>query len=287
MKSMRCARDARLLGRVGGGVALGPVLDGCRPRGRSGHRAVAHRLDWCRACAWPALQTASGSLSPAITESQMRRSVKNSVALLVATLTTAAASAAVAPSAMAISSDYCGYGRAAGEPFCFEGSGYRGWRYHQAATGNMGVLVKLCVRAYGSHGAYRVNECDPRTGSFYAADAYCSAEPTTNSSVGWTGSGTVTLYGHADSRTDACRLGTPTTSVFPDVVADRFRDPGSAGQAGVLPSTARAVGSGQGAVLFTLVGDEERCIVRVEKRPPGAGRAPRPSSWPKLGASSW
>lgn len=197
-------------------------------------------------------------------ESQMR-SVKSWIALLVTTMIAAVASAAVAPSAMAISSDYCGYGRAAGEPFCFEGSGYRGWRYHQASTGSGGVLVTLCVRAYGSHGAYRVNECSPDRRSFYAAKAYCSAEPTTNSSVGWTGSGTVTLYGHADSRTDACRLGTPSTSVFPDVVADRFRDPESAGQAGVLPSTARAIGSGQGAVLFTLVGDEQRCMVLVEK----------------------
>ncbi len=59
-----------------------------------------------------------------------------------------AGAAILAPPAMAISSDYCGYGRAAGEPFCFEGSGYRGWRYHQASTGSGGPLIFICLIAY-------------------------------------------------------------------------------------------------------------------------------------------
>lgn len=52
-------------------------------------------------------------------------------------------------SAQAVSSDYCGHPRASGEPFCFEGSGYRGWRYHQASTGPMGVILdRICARAW-------------------------------------------------------------------------------------------------------------------------------------------
>jgi RNA polymerase sigma factor (sigma-70 family) len=189
-----------------------------------------------------------------------------SVRRLAALLTIVASvvgSAMTAPSAMAISEDYCGYGRAAGEPFCFEGSGFRGWRYHQASTGSGGPLVNLCVRAYGSHGHYRVHNCaGDATPANFVSGQYCDAEPTTNSSVGWWGSGTVVIAGHADSRT--CGLFAANSAALPEYVADAFRDPTVAGKAGVSPDTARAVASGGGSQVFTLSGDQQRCVAAVD-----------------------
>lgn len=167
----------------------------------------------------------------------------------------------MAPSAMAISSDYCGYGRAAGEPFCFEGSGYRGWRYHQASTGSQGPLVNLCVRAYTNQGNYyRINSCSG-SGSNFINGQYCNADPPTNSSVGWFGSGTVTIYGHADSR--LCGAFAANASELPAYVADSLMDPSTASAAGVSPSTARSVASASGRQVFTLSSDQQRCVLSV------------------------
>jgi hypothetical protein len=142
---------------------------------------------------------------------------------------------------MTISSDYCGYDRASGAPFCVEGSGYRGWRYHQASTGSMmGPLVNLCVRAFGSHGHYRTNNCaGSRTPSSFVSGQYCAAEPTTNSSVGWFGGDTETIYGHADDR--RCPSCAANAASLRKYVADAFRDPAAAGKAGVVPESAQAV----------------------------------------------
>lgn len=189
------------------------------------------------------------------------RILRRGLAAAVTTVLVSGAGAAMAPSAMAISSDYCGYGRAAGEPFCFEGSGYRGWRYHQASTGSQGPLVNLCVRAYTNQGNYyRVNACSG-SGSTFIARQYCNADPSTNSSVGWFGSGTVTIYGHADSR--LCGAFAANSSELPAYVADSLQDPSTASATGVSPSTARSVASSSGRQVFTLSSAQQRCVLSV------------------------
>jgi len=131
----------------------------------------------------------------------MSASVRRRRAALVAAIAAAlsAGSLASAPSASAISSDYCGYGIANGQK-CFEGSGYRGWRYHQASTGSGGLLLpEICAWSWtGSN--YRSGSGCNRDYNF---KSFCnnSADPIANSSVSWGRSnGTRTVYGHADSR---------------------------------------------------------------------------------------
>ena len=190
------------------------------------------------------------------------RILRRGLAAAITTVLVSGAGASMAPSALAISSDYCGYGRAAGEPFCFEGSGYRGWRYHQASTGSQGPLVNLCVRAYTNQGNYyRVNACTG-SGSTFIARQYCNADPSTNSSVGWFGSGTVTIYGHADSR--LCGSFAANSSELPAYVADSLLDPSTASAAGVSPSTARGIASGSGRQVFTLASAQQRCVLSVD-----------------------
>lgn len=72
----------------------------------------------------------------------------------------------------------------------------------------------------------------------------------------------MTIYGHADSRT--CGLSAATSSSLPEYVANAFRDPAAAGQAGVSPDSARLVGSGDGTQVFTLSADQQRCVVAVD-----------------------
>lgn len=187
--------------------------------------------------------------------------LRRACAAAVTTALLGAAGAAMAPSAMAISSDYCGYGRAAGEPFCFEGSGYRGWRYHQASTGSQGPLVNLCVRAYTNQGNYyRVNACSGGGANFISRQ-YCNADPSTNSSVGWFGSGTITIFGHADSRT--CGFAAASSGELPNYVSDSLQDPSTAPAVGASPSSARNVASSGGRQVFTLAGDQQRCVLSV------------------------
>jgi hypothetical protein len=101
-------------------------------------------------------------------------------------------------SASAISSDYCGYNPGSGTQ-CYEGSGYRGWRYHQASTGSGGPLVSsICAYSWtGSN--YRTGSGCTSSYNFYS---FCNASdsPSANSSVAYSNSTGVTLYGHADSR---------------------------------------------------------------------------------------
>lgn len=199
----------------------------------------------------------------------MKKSIQRWIALGSALVTLGAASAALAPSAMAISSDYCGYARASGDPFCFEGSGYRGWRYHQSSTGSQGPLVYVCARGYGNNGVYRVNGCSSGPSNFFA-QGYCNADPSTNSSAGWAvGGGTVVIYGHADSR--LCGAAAANSSAFPTGLRERFEDPATSSQAGVSPDTARAVGSGAGSTVFALAGANQRCLVRSDADGYGIG----------------
>ncbi len=177
-----------------------------------------------------------------------------------------------APSASAISSDYCGYGIYQNSQ-CWEGSGYRGWRYHQASTGSGGpILPYICAYAWtGSN--YRTGSGCTTNYNFYAFQ-YCSAEPTANSSVMWSGgSGTRVVYGHADSRT--CGLAATqeaqATGTLPAYIATRFRDPGSAGQAGVDPATARAVAVSDGVSVFQMGGGKQSCVLRSDAGGWGAG----------------
>lgn len=101
--------------------------------------------------------------------------------------------------ASAISSDYCGYGIANGAQ-CYEGSGYRGWRYHQASTGPMGVILpSICAYSWTGSNYRSGSGCNTQ----FNFKSFCnnSADPIGNSSVRWGGfSGTRTIYGHADSR---------------------------------------------------------------------------------------
>lgn len=187
--------------------------------------------------------------------------LRRACATAVTTVLLGAAGATMAPSALAISSDYCGYGRAAGEPFCFEGSGYSGWRYHQASTGSQGPLVNLCVRAYTNQGNYyRVNACSG-SGANFIARQYCNADPSTNSSVGWFGSGTITIFGHADSRT--CGALAASSGEVPGYVAASLQQPSTASAVGASPSSASAVAAGSGRQVFTLKGDTQRCVLSV------------------------
>jgi hypothetical protein len=106
--------------------------------------------------------------------------------------------AIAATSASAITSDYCGYNPGSGNQ-CYEGSGYRGWRYHQASTGSGGPIV-ASICAYSWNGsAYRPGSGCTSSYNFYA---FCnpSDSPNGNSSVLYVNNPGVTLYGHADSR---------------------------------------------------------------------------------------
>lgn len=158
-----------------------------------------------------------------------------------------------APAAHAISSDYCGQWRAPGDPFCFEGSGYRGWRYHQASTGGW-PLVNLCVRAHtGSY--YRVNACSGSSVSLIFRQ-YCDAEPTTNSSVGWQGSGSVVIYGHADSRTCDSFTGGFDTSLD---------EQSRAAGAGAITGPATTIARGRIGTLYAAGAERGRCVVLVTR----------------------
>lgn len=172
----------------------------------------------------------------------------------------AAACASLAPSALAITSDYCGYSRPAGDPFCFEGSGYRGWRYHQASTGSGGPLVIICVRAYSNQGYYRVNACSDSPANFISRQ-YCNADPASNSSVGFAGTGSVVLYGHADSR--LCSSAATSSSQLPAYVADSLAEPSTAAATGVSSNTAQSVAAMGGQRVFTLAGETQRCVLSV------------------------
>lgn len=97
--------------------------------------------------------------------------------------------------------------------------------------------------------------------SGFIAISWCSSEPTTRAFISWAGSdGAPFMYGHADSRTVCARAA--ESSTLSQYIAERFRDPDSAGQAGVDPSTAKAVGLFGGVAVFTLEGKTQRCILR-------------------------
>jgi hypothetical protein len=100
--------------------------------------------------------------------------------------------------ATAISSDYCGYGLTSGQ-VCFEGSGYRGWRYHQAQATR--TVDAICAQSWtGSN--YRTGSACYLGADFYSFCNYYDT-PAGNSSVNWGGGGAspTTVYGHADSST--------------------------------------------------------------------------------------
>lgn len=113
-----------------------------------------------------------------------------------------------APS-FAISSDYCGQYLTNGAR-CYEGSGYRGWRYHQSSTGSGGPLLPaMCAYAWTGSNYRTGSGCATGPGGAYTnfyAFQYCSADPISNSSVAWAAlgsglTGPYRVYGHADSRT--------------------------------------------------------------------------------------
>ena len=126
--------------------------------------------------------------------------------------------------------------------------------------------------------AYAWTGSNYRTGSgcagnynFYAFQ-YCSAEPIANSSVMWSGGiGTRVVYGHADSRLCGSLASEETQGTLPAYVAARFRDPTSAGQAGVDPATARAVAISDGISVFQIGDGQQRCVLRSDAGGWGAG----------------
>ena len=106
------------------------------------------------------------------------------------------------PQSHAITSDYCGSSVANGW-VCNEGSGYRGWRYHQSSRGALpDVSGGMCAYGYTGSGFRTGSGCG---GAHIYYFGYCAVDPTTQSWAGWSGSGSsAVVYGHADSRTDYC-----------------------------------------------------------------------------------
>lgn len=203
----------------------------------------------------------------------MPKRTKGCLAVAVSLVVMLGTSALSASSASAISSDYCGYPRVAGEPFCFEGSGYRGWRYHQASTGGP-LLPDICTRAWTGNNYRTGSGCAPYAS--LRAFQYCSADPIANSSVGWFGGGgSVTLYGHADSRTCGSVASGETSGGLPSYIRDRFEELSAAGTVKADPANAVVVASQANAALFEVGGAVDRCAVRVSKA--GWSTACRPS----------
>lgn len=110
------------------------------------------------------------------------------------------AAAFSANGASAISSDYCGYGISAATSGCYEGSGYRGWRYHQASSAGV-TVSQICAHSWTGSNYRTGSACYGTNVTFYS---FCNASdtPLGNSSVGWLGGGgTNVIYGHTDSST--------------------------------------------------------------------------------------
>lgn len=121
--------------------------------------------------------------------------------------------AAASPREAAIAGSYCDVNVYHGDR-CYEGSGYRGWRYHENDLQSH-YVPGVCVNAYTGTN-YRTGSGCFR-GSFpgsivdFYSFGYCSAEPTANSSVTWQNDGDSGTYGnykvnhgYVDSRTSYC-----------------------------------------------------------------------------------
>jgi hypothetical protein len=140
-------------------------------------------------------------VNPASSSTRLRASHPPTVSLaaaFVVLILAVGAFAVAARSASAITSDYCGYNPGSGTQ-CYEGSGYRGWRYHQASTGSGGPLVSSICAYSWTGSAYRTGSSCTPSYNFYS---FCNASdsPSANSSVKYIDGSGVTLYGHADSR---------------------------------------------------------------------------------------
>lgn len=110
-------------------------------------------------------------------------------------------------SAWAISADYCAQNLNNGER-CYEGSGFRGWTYHQSSTGSGGVLLPgVCAFAWTGRNYRDGSGCTSGAiRNFYSFES-TYFEPLSNSSVSWAAYGNSSytnarnvIYGHADSR---------------------------------------------------------------------------------------
>ena len=109
--------------------------------------------------------------------------------------------AIAARSASAISSDYCGQYLTSGTQ-CYEGSGYRGWRYHQSSTGGIVTLPGVCAQSWTGSNYRTGSGCGTNTMFYSFCNFYDT--PAGNSSVNWggdLGGNTYQIFGHADSST--------------------------------------------------------------------------------------
>jgi hypothetical protein len=100
--------------------------------------------------------------------------------------------------AQAISNDYCGQYLLAGQR-CYEGSGYRPWRYHKSSTNNVVWLPYMCAHSWTGSNYRTGSGCIAYAASYSFCNA--SAYPEGNSSVSWDGnlgSNTYRIYGRAD-----------------------------------------------------------------------------------------
>lgn len=114
----------------------------------------------------------------------------------------ALAMAIAATHAAAISSDYCGQVLGSGTQ-CYEGSGYRPWRYHQAST--YVQVPALCAQSYTGSNYRTGSGCGGNTDFYSFCNFY--ATPNANSSVNWSGSGgSYTVNGHADDSRSHSRI---------------------------------------------------------------------------------
>lgn len=124
-----------------------------------------------------------------------KRFLRSALAGIAAIAAAASVTTALPSPASAISSSYCNQSLPSGVQ-CYEGSGYRGWRYHQGSSSRF--VPGLCVQSWTGDNYRSGSSCRANVGFYSFCNA--SAEPTANSSVNWGGEGSnVTLNGRASS----------------------------------------------------------------------------------------